>query len=60
MFLFPVNDLKLTVFHTDTDDLFTDLKKFQEKFTEQFKICSKFIFLNLPVGYKHGLGIFFS
>ncbi len=50
--LFPVDDLKATASHTDQQLICTDLKKIQEKFTEQSKICTRLSFLDPPVGIK--------
>ena len=40
------------VTHTDQRLIFTDLKKIQQKWTDQSKICTRFSFLNPPVGIK--------
>ena len=50
--LFPVDDLKGSVSHTDQRLICTDLKKVQEKCTEQSKICTRLSFLNPPVGIE--------
>ena len=49
------------IFHIHTDQwlICTDLRKIQEKFTDQSKICTRFSFLNPPVGdRKHKTNLF--
>ena len=47
--LFPVDDLKGSIYHTDHRLICTDHKKIQENCTEQSKICTIFSFVNSPV-----------